>query len=445
MRTTLAIAAALALVTLTTAPVSAQSGVSSIPRFADDGKVQHPLIDADGQGRATATWIRIGAEREVWSSNFDGRVWSCPTVLPGSKGALGYTGATWDLAEASSGAAVLGGALNSEGDFEGAAVWTRVSARQPWVQVRWSDPNAFAILQRTGPPSVALTGSEALVAWVAQDNVTSTLYAAKIPVGSTAPVTPTEIYTKSGLGWLDTDPDVGIDAQGNALIQFEDWVNYDHPLFMTMWPAGGNPTTSVLKPDVLTKDHLTSMHVNAAGQMVTTWGYAPDGAPNYQQIVGLGSTTSGLSTEGIWQTFGADGVYSYPNAVGSDIDAGGTVSVMVLYEDTLIGGLGTVASGLGSLAPRATMSAPNVGENWDVTVAAGRAIVSLQLGESRSILAELRGSGFDTAAAAPNTMAPNSALVRVAGALVPALVGTDAGGGALRTTLPTKVGRCRGR
>lgn len=428
-----------------TMPAQADSGVGSVTRFSAGGKVQHPLIDADGQGRATATWIRIGREREAWTSDFDGRSWTCPKVLPGSKGALGYSGATWDLAEAANGAAVLGGSLNSEGAFEGATVWTRAASGKPWVQVKWNDPKSFAILQRTGPPSVAVTGSVALVAWVAQDSTTASLYAAKIPVGSTAKVTPTLIYSKTNKGWIDTDPDVGIDAQGNGLIQFEDWVDYSNPLFLTKWPAGGEPATAVLKDNVLTKDWLTSMHVNASGQMITSWGYAPDGAEQYQQIIGLGDSITGLTSEGVWQSFGSEGVYSYPNTVGSDIDAAGNASLMLVYENQVIAGQGSVAGGIGSLAPRATKEVTIGGEGWDVTVTDGRAIVSLENSAGDSLLWELRGSELATVATAPGTSAPNSALVKVGGARVPAMVGTGAGESEFRTNLPTKVNRCRRR
>lgn len=430
------------LLTVSAMPARADSEVGNVPKFAAGGKVQHPLLDADGRGRATATWIRIGRERQAWTSDFDGRSWSCPKVLPGSKGSLGYVGASWDLAEAANGAAVLGGVLNSEGAFEGVSVWTRAGAGRPWVQVKWSAPDSFAILQRTGPPSVALTGSMALVAWVAQDGETSNLYAAKIPAGSSAKVTPTLIYGKNGQGWLDTDPDVGIDTQGNALIQFEDWVDSAHPLYLTKWPAGGAPVTDVLKEDVLTKDELTSMHVNASGQMISSWGYAPDGADHYEQWVGLGNSITGLTAEGPWHSFGSEGVYSYPNTVGSDIDAAGNASLMLLYENQLFGGLGSVAGGIASLAPRATKSAVLGGENWDVTVADGRAIVSLAISDGSSILDEIRGNEFTTVASAPGTTAPNSALVSVAGAKAPAMVGTSSGETAFRTTLPTKVRRC---
>ncbi len=423
-------------------PAQADGTVGNVTRFAAGGKVQHPLIDADGQGRATATWIRIGREREAWTSDFDGRSWSCPKVLPGSKGALGYSGATWDLAEAANGAAVLGGALNSEGAFEGVAVWTRAAAGRPWVQVRWTDPDSFAILQRTGPPSVALTGSTALVSWVSQDSSTGTVFAAKIPVGSTAAITPTVVYTKSMKGWIDTDPDVGIDAQGNGLIQFEDWVDDANPLFLTKWPAGGAPATEVLRDNVLTKDWLTSMHVNAAGQMISSWGYAPDGAEQYQQFVGFGNSITGLTSESVWQSFGAEGVYSYPNTVGSDIDAAGNASLMLVYENQVIAGQGSVAGGVGSLAPRAAREVTMGGEGWDVTVTDGRAIVSLENSAGDSLLWELRGSELATVATAPGTSAPNSALVKVGGARVPAMVGTGAGESAFRTNLPTKVGRC---
>lgn len=442
LRGCMAAIAIAALVTSNVEPAHADTGASNVPAFAAGGKVQHPLIDADGRGHATATWIRIGRERQAWTSDFDGRTWTCPKVLPGSKGALGYVGASWDLAEAANGAAVLGGDLNSEGAFEGVSVWTRARAGRPWVQVKWSAPDSFAILQRTGPPSVALTGSVALVAWVAQDGQTSNLYAAKIPVGSSAKVTPTLIYGKSGQGWLDTDPDVGIDAQGNALIQFEDWVNSAHPLYLTKWPAGGAPVTDVLKDDVLTKDELTSMHVNASGQMISSWGYAPDGADHYEQWVGLGNSITGLTAEGLWQSFGSEGVYSYPNTVGSDIDAAGNASLMLLYENQLIGGLGSVAGGIPSLAPRASQSVVLGGENWDVTVADGRAFVSLPTSDGSSILDELRGTEFTTIAVAAGTTAPNSALVTVSGAKAPAMVGTATDEAAFRTTLPTKVKRC---
>lgn len=419
----------------------AADGARDVKRFAAGGRVQHVLIDADARGRATATWIRIGREREAWTSDFDGRSWSCPTVLPDSKGALGYWGASWDLAEADSGAAVLGGARNSDGTHEGVTVWTRAAANRPWVQVRWSEPDGFAILQRTGPPSVALTGSVALVSWVATDSQTSNVYAAKIPVGSTAKVTPTLIFS-SATSPLDTDPDVGIDAQGNALIQFEAWIEYTHPLYLTKWPAGGAPATSVLKNDVLTKDYLTSMHVNAAGQMVTSWGYAPDGASQYEQWVGLGSTAAGLTEEAVWQAFGADGVYSYPETVGSDIDASGNVALMLVYEKQLVGGLGTVAGGVGSLAPRASTAVTLEGENWDVTIAGGRAMVAYGGSGGTSYLDELSGAGFTTLATAGGTVEPNSALVKVAGAMVPSLVGSNPGGTAFRTTLPNRVKPC---
>lgn len=442
IRVGLSAIAVAALVAGSALPAWADSGAGNVTRFSAGGRVQHPLIETDGQGRATATWIRIGREREAWTSDFDGRQWTCPKALPGSTGALGYQGASWDLAEAANGAAVLGGTLNQDGAFEGVSVWTRAAAGRPWVQVRWSEPDSFAILQRNGPPSVALTGSTALVAWVAQDGQTSTLYAAKIPVGSTAKVTPTVIYSKTGKGWLDTDPDVGIDGQGNGLIQFEDWVDSSRPLFLTKWPAGGGPATDVLQDDVLTKDHLTSMHVNASGQMISSWGSAPDGAEQYQQWVGFGNSITGLTSQGVWRAFGSDGVYSYPDIVGSDIDAAGNASLMLVYENQLIGGLGSIAGGIGSLAPQAASPAVIGGESWDVTVANGRAIVSLATADGASILEELRGAEFVTIATAPGTVDPNSALVTVAGARVPAMVGTNAGESAFRTTLPRKVKRC---
>lgn len=442
VRGCMAVVGLAALLTINVMPAHADNGARNVPKFAAGGKVQHPLIDADSRGRATATWIRIGRERQAWTSDFDGRAWTCPKVMPGSKGALGYFGATWDLAEAANGAAVLGGVLNSEGAYEGVSVWTRAGAGRPWVQVRWSDPGSFAILQRNGPPSVALTGSVALVSWVSQDAQTSSLYAAKIPVGTSAKVTPTLIYSKSMQGWLDTDPDVGIDAQGNALIQFEDWVDYSHPLYLTKWPTGGAPVTDVLKENVLTKDHLTSMHVNASGQMISSWGYAPDGASQYQQWVGFGNSITGPTTEGVWQSYGSDGVYSYPDSVGSDIDSAGNASLMLLYENQLIGGLGNVAAGIESLAPRASKPAVLGGENWDVTVADGRAFVSLATSDGSSVLEELRGAEFATIASAPGTTAPNSALVTVSGAKMPAMVGTASSETAFRTSLPTKVKRC---
>lgn len=432
--------AAVALGTAATAQAADRPG--TIPRFSSGGAIQHPLVDSDAQGRATATWIRIGREREAWTADFNGRKWSCPKVLPGSTGALGWAGATWHLAESASGAAVLGGSLNSDGAYEGAAVWTRAGVGKPWVQVKWSDPGSFAVGQAAHPPSVAVNGTTALAAWVAQDANTSSVYAVKVQVGSNARVTPTLLYSRSEKGTMDTDPDVGIDAQANAMIQFEDWVDYDNLLLQSRWPAGAGPATTVFKSDIETKDYLTSMHVNAAGQMITSWGYAPDGAPQYQQWIGFGDTTSGVTSEGVWQAFGADGVYSYPETVGTDIDDAGNAALMVIYEEQLVGGLGSVAGGLGSVAPRASMGIQPSDEHWDVTVRGGRATVSLTVAGGSSILEELVGDGFVTVATVPDMTQADSAFVAVSGAPSPAMVGTNLGERAFRTTLPTRTRRC---
>ncbi len=187
------------------------------------------------------------------------------------------------------------------------------------------------------------------------------------------------------------------------------------------------------------------MHVNAAGQMISSWGFAPDGAEQYQQFVGFGNSITGLTSEVLWQTFGADGVYSYPQTVGSDIDAAGNASLMLVYENQLVGGLGRITDGVESMAPRAGLPVAMAGEGWDVTVVDGRAMVSFQDTSGASILTELHGSNFVTVATGPDTAAPNSALVTVAGVRTPALVGTGAGESAFRTNLPTKVDRCRRR
>lgn len=422
-------------------PADARDQAGTITRFGAGGGVSHPAIDSDSRGRGTATWLW---ERKAWSSDFDGRSWSCPKALPGSAGAVSFYDASWNLAEAASGAAVLSGAVRDAGGRTRAAVWTRAAVGRPWVQVRWSDPNSFAVTQAAGIPSVALTGSVALVAWVAQDRATSEVYAAKIPVGSTAKVTPTSVYSRSGPP-TDTDPDVGIDAQGNALIQFEDWVGYDYLLYLTRWPSGGVPATAIVTSEVEYKSNLTSMHVNAAGQMITSWGYAPSGpgAPaEYQQWVGLGTSVAGITSQDIWQRFGTPEAVYEPDTVGSDIDAAGNASLMVIYDNQLYGGLGNVNSGLGALAPRASKPVAHGGDRWDVTVRGGRAIAALSTTDGASILEELVGDQFTTAATLPGSTAVDSAFVSTGGMMRPAMVGTSAVSSFFRTTLPTRVRRC---
>jgi len=149
-----------------------------------------------------------------------------------------------------------------------------------------------------------------------------------------------------------------------------------------------------------------------------------------------------LTSEAVWVSFGAGGVYSYPDLVGSDIDDSGNAALMLVYENQLVGGLGNAAAGVESIAPRATKPMVIASEGWDVTVANGRAITALMTSSGTSVIEELGSGGFTQVAASPDTDAPDSAFVVVAGSAVPAMVGTAAGESAFRTNLPRKVRRC---
>lgn len=174
-------------------------------------------------------------------------------------------------------------------------------------------------------------------------------------------------------------------------------------------------------------------------------GYAPSGpgAPaEYQQWVGLGTSVAGITSQDIWQRFGTPEAVYEPDTVGSDIDADGNASLMVIYDNQLHGGLGNVTSGLGALAPRASKPVAHGGDRWDVTVRGGRAIAALSTTDGASILEELVGDQFTTAATLPGSTAVDSAFVSTPGAIRPAMVGTSAVSSFFRTTLPTRVRRC---
>lgn len=430
---TILLACALALITTGTALAS---GASPIPKFSSNGWAREVQLAADGQGRATAIW-QAGTDT-IRVSTFNGTRWTCPVTLPDSRAPLVYAGGAWDLDVAPNGNAVLGATIKNEG----VAVWTRTGHQGRWVKARWANPRATSVVDESAPPTVAMTGSIALVAWSAglPDTGTLGVYGAKVPVGSAGPITVTPVLV--GAGVTGQDPDVAVDALGNGFLQV---INGDAEgtwLEQVTWLAGGRPTVGRRVPTVDGQDSSTSAHANPSGQLLSMWTEAP-GENIVRVKVATGSVTSGVTSESIW-TINDENLGTH--ALASDIATNGSVAMMSIDQEGLIStGVGTVAGGPGSLVPSWSGAAPAgraLTDQWEVTTSNTQAWVAYNNDADTAYLAQITPTGLVTAAQQPNMLLLTAAVVTIGRRQTGAMMGENASGALshLLTTLPTQVG-----
>lgn len=424
------------LLVLMSGPPALGSGVSPIPKFSGNGWAREVQLGADGRGRATAVW-QSGTD-VIRTSTFDGTRWTCPVTLPDSRAPLVYAGGAWDLDVAPNGNAVFGATIKNQG----VALWTRSGPRGKWVKVTWTTPQATSVVDESAPPTVALTGGVALVAWSAGLPGTGTLgvYGARIPVGSSGPIAVTPMLL--GEGVTGQDPDVAVDATGNGYLQILNGDSEGSWLEQLIWPSGGTPRVVRRVPTVDGQDSSTSAHANASGQLIAMWVQTP-GENVVSVKVATGTVTTGVTSEGIW-TSNEENLGTH--ALASDIATNGSVALMSIDQEGLIStGVGSVAGGAASMVPTWSGGAP-VGraltDQWEVTTSNTQAWVAYNNDSDTAFLARITPGGLVTAVQQSDMLLLSAAVVSVGGRSTGAMMGENTSGPAshLLTTLPTQVG-----
>lgn len=435
---TLVVIAGLVLGTTTADAVS----VNPIPRFSAGGWARESQLVADASGRATAVWQN--ARGVMQTSTFDGVTWTCPVTLPDSKVPSVDAGWTWDLGVADNGNAAFAGAITNEG----VAVWTRPGPKGKWTKVRWADPNAASIREDHGPPTVALTGATAVVAWVAgrPGDGTLAVYGAQIPVGATGPIAVTTIL--SGEGVSGQNPEVAADANGNGFLMAVNGDANTTWLDQFAWPRGGTPTPLRRIDRVQSGRWSISAHANATGQLVAMWTETPvNGNNTFAVKVATGSVTSGITGESIWTSNEEN---DNTHALWSAIAPNGNVAMMSINQEAVIWtGLGNAGAGAPSLVPTWSGGAPSgqaLTSRWEVTASDSQSWVAFDNDEETAFLAQVTPGGLRTVAQRANMFGLSAAVVRVGTTLTGAMMGEDTGSTRILTTLPNKVaskGQCK--